>query len=845
VDFKEASVKKSEELFGLVKSQPDGLLKEEAERRFKLQKNDAIKFQKISWLVILLRQFHSVFVYLLLVAAGISFFLGERTDALFITLFLIINACIGFFQEYKAETSIKLLQKFIQWKTRVKRNGQIIIINAEEIVEGDIVCLRAGDMIPADGYFLNSENITIDESSLTGETVPVEKISHPLDVEPADFFKAKNIGFFRTTMESGDGELLVFATGKNTAVGQIVTQIEEVHDQSGFEVGINRFSSFILKLTLITIGLMLLANIFIHNGEVNISTLLVFAIALTIGIIPEALPLVTTLTMSQGALRLARNNVVPRRLSAIEDLGSIEILCTDKTGTITENKMEVAEVYGEYEEVIFWSLVGSATYRDKSGSESENIFDRALEEKNSDDFEAKFNTKIKINDVPFDPVRKRESVLIQDGSFHVLIIRGAPEKILDGSKDPHREKMLLWVKEQGEKGRRVLAVAKKIFADGYDPKNLVSYEQQADIIGLVSFFDPLKDTARQALLDAEKLGVRVKIITGDSKEVAGWVGYGAGLIENPQFVLTGEELMRLSEEEQVKAVEDYDVFARTMPLDKQHIIGLLKRKYIVGFLGEGFNDAPALKLAHVALAVDGASDIAREASDIILLNKSLEVIVDGIREGRKIFANTIKYIKATLTSNFGNFYALAFASLLVSYLPMLPMQILLLNLLTDLPMVSIAIDSVDENDLKKPKGYNIKEIALVAIILGLVSTGFDFAFFGFFVNQGESVLQTMWFMGSVLTELVLLFSIRTSSFVLKVKSWPARSIIIITGIVASIAIWLPFTDFGQKTFSFKAPEPEHMIIVAILVFMYFVSTETVKTLYYRLVANKNGTNDNF
>jgi Mg2+-importing ATPase len=351
--------------------------------------------------------------------------------------------------------------------------------------------------------------------------------------------------------------------------------------------------------------------------------------------------------------------------------------------------------------------------------------------------------------------------------------------------------------------------------------------------GIISFADVLKPTTRTAVQHAERLGVRVKILTGDSKEVAGWVGVETGLTDDPAEVLLGDEFERMTSEEKAAAVERYDVFARTNPTQKFDIVKTLEETHLVGFLGEGFNDAPALKIAHVGLAVQGASDIAQDASDVVLLDASLEVIVDGIREGRKIFANTMKYIRATLTSNVGNFYALAFAALFIPYLPMLPVQVLLLNLLSDFPMISIAADSVDEAELERPRGYKVVELTAVAVVLGAISTLFDFAFFGYFVRFDEpAVLQTMWFMGSVLTELVLLFSIRTSLPFWKSRR-PSPTVLWLTLGVIVGTVALPFVPPVRELFGFIVPEARHLTMAFALVVLYFAATETAKLLFYR------------
>lgn len=834
VSFQDISAKTPEELFALCETQASGISAEQAQARLREYGMNALAGKDVPWWSVAARQFRSAFVYLLFAASLVALALQEYADAGFIALFLLVNTTLGFIQEFRAEKALKLLKHFVRKKARVKRGGVGRSVPMSEIVPGDIVLLRAGDTIPADGYFLRAENISVDESPLTGESLPSEKASGALPKPAANFYEAKNIGFSQTTLVSGGGELAVFATGSATAIGSIASAIARTHAQSGFEIGISRFSSFILRLVFITVPIVFLANFFVHRGAFHIGEFLLFSIALTVSVIPEALPLVTTLAISQGALRLARMHVVPRRLSAIEDLGSIQVLCTDKTGTLTKNELTVAEIFGNKEAVIEAGLRASAQFAEMPQS-SANVFDRALKGEVSNAMQKRFQEAQVVQTAPFDPLRRRESAIIREANTDTLFVRGALESLALGVSVAQRSELHDWMRTEGRKGRRVLTVARKALSPQRG-QAIVEEEDGLSFVGLVSFLDPLKETAKQAIQDAETLGIRIKILTGDSREVAGQVAYEAGIINDPADVMTGDEFEELSLKEKYRAVKDHDVFARTLPLQKYEIIQLLQESALVGFLGEGFNDAPALKLAHVALAVEGASDIAQDASDIILLNQSLEVIVDGIREGRKIFANTLKYIKATLTSNFGNFYTLSFASLVIKYLPMLPVQILLLNLLSDFPMMSIATDAVDDEELKRPRGYNIREIALLAIVLGLVSTSFDFMFFGFFVRYGERTLQTMWFLGSIFTELVLLFSIRTAYVFFKARR-PSMFVVIPTVLVAILAVVLPFSSWGQHALNLQKPSPFFLEVMFALVVLYFVSTEIVKLMVQRFLAS--------
>lgn len=839
VKFQEIATKSKEDALAFFSATVDGLSSSAAKRKFEKCGANKLTGKETRWWEVFFRQFRSAFIYLLFAAAVVAFLLGEYLDAGIIFLFLLVNAFLGFYQEYRAEHALRSLKEFVDRKTRLLRDGKEVLVSVAGVVPGDIVLLDAGDMIPADGYFLRADAVTVDESAFSGETMPAQKHSGQLSKTPNDIYEAANIGFARTTLTSGDALLLVYATGNDTEIGMIAEKMHEAESPSAFEEGVSKFSSFVLKLIFATVPIVFLLHTLVQGDGASLGEFLLFSIALMVSAIPEALPLVTTISLSRGALALAKKHVVPRRLSAIEDLGSIDVLCTDKTGTITENKLAVAGVYGKKEAVFHYALMSAVSDKDVRSAQN-SVFDAALLAEDHGVERGKLAGISRRDELPFDPVRRCESVLVTYAHRTILCARGAPEKIFRGGE---AKAALAWAKKEGEKGRRVLAVAYKEIHDLRKDVIVEADEKELTPVGMISFSDPLKPSTKKAVLHARELGVRVKVITGDSKEVAGWVGVEAGILNFPSKVLLGSDFMRMTPEGRSEAVEAYDVFARTTPVQKFAIIKELEEKHLVGFLGEGFNDAPALKIAHVGLAVSGASDIAQDASDIVLLNKSLEVIVDGIREGRTIFANSIKYIRATLTSNFGNFYALAFSSLFIPYLPMLPIQILLLNLLSDFPMITIAADNVDKSELRRPRGYHVGELTAVALVLGVVSTLFDFAFFGYFMRFEAGVLQTMWFMGSILTELVLLFSIRTALPFWRAQA-PSSTVLWLTLSVMVFTVAIPFIPLFREIFGFVIPTAAHLAMTLLLVILYFAATEAAKLLFYKYWASgtseKNG-----
>ena len=812
------------ELFQILKTSPNGLTTSEAARRLIESGPNEIDLKRVSWLRILIRQFKSPFIYLLLVACLLSLLLGQWIDSLMVLLFLGINTTLGFYQEYHSEKTVQLLRRYLEIKTTVMRDGKEVELEVEQLVPGDVVRLVAGDRIPADARIIESTDFLVDESVLTGESIPREKTAAVRSQNTDDTYSA-TVGFLATTVVSGEAKAVVIGTGKNTSYGEVAKLTAQTERSSSFERQLSQFSKFTLVVVCITLAILIIANLAIKRSP-NLVELTLFSIALAVSIIPEALPVVTTFSLSLGAAHLSRKHVVVKRLSAVEDLGSIEVLCSDKTGTLTENKLAVDEIYGTNHKLtaLYASIVAKPSHL---GSDP---FYEAVVQKLTPDQLIQVKSLAILREFPFDPNRKRTSKVTEINGKRMLLVMGALEMMVPLCKsapdiDPA---IVTWAKQKGASGKRVVALAvKKLDANRTDMS-----EDHLQFLGAISFVDPIKSSTTAAVHQAKQLGLQIKILTGDSKEVAGFVAAQIHLIEDAGQVLTGSEFEALPTEKQHEAVERIHVFARVTPQQKYKIIKLLEEQHEVGFLGEGINDAPALKVANVALVVKGAADIAREAADIVLLQKSLKVIVDGVKEGRQVFTNTTKYITATLSANFGNFFAVSFASLLINYLPMLPLQILLVNLLTDFPMIAVATDTVDHEAVTAPSRFQLKNFILFALVMGIVSTLFDFLFFGTFVRVSAPVLQTAWFMGSVLTELVFLFSVRSRLPFWK-ASRPSNAILILSILTLGIVIALPYSGIGKQLFSFQPLPFNYVLIILALVGAYFAASESMKLLYYR------------
>ncbi len=832
--WKKMALPEPEDVIVEMHSRRSGLSQAEVKERIVEFGPNRLADEVSPWPAMIKRRFRSSFLYLLLAAAILSFFLGERFEALLIFIFIIINVGLESYQEYHSEQSLRLLRKYLVSHVRVRRSGEAMLIESHEVVPGDIMLLEAGDRLAADIRFFLTRSLSIDESVITGESVPVIKTHDPLQFPKSDMSEAANIGFTGTVVTSGRGEGVVIATGKATSLGDIANLTEEPRHETSFEKGISHFSRFILRLVAGTLLFIFIANIFLRRGEMNVAELLIFSLALAVAVIPEALPVITTVTLSRGSIRLAQKKVVVKRLSAIEDLGSISVLCTDKTGTLTENALAVSEVHAEDRELCLRLASIASIEPPIHRSILRDPFDLAVWHEVTEAERIRIAGIARLDALPFDPGRRRNSVLVQLDRKTTLIVRGAFEEVLHrcvGLSETERNSLIDWGNAAGKDGKRVLAVATRALPR----KRTVApdLEDGLTYIGMIAFLDPLKKSAEKTIADARSLGIAVKILTGDSRDVAGAVARSVGLVKDVrEEVITGAELEALSAEAQRERVERCHVFARVSPQQKHLIIGLLQEKHEVGFLGEGINDAPALKLANVGLVVQGAADIAKESADIVLLQRNLGTVIEGVREGRIIFANILKYLRITLTSNFGNFYSVALASLFLPFVPLLPIQILLLNLLSDFPMIAVATDNVDKEELANPRSYQVGSVVLMTVFFGFVSSLFDFALFAMFYREGPAALQTAWFMLSLMTEIILIFSLRTRSFFLGARrpSWALIGLSIFALVAAFVVVESPV---GHRIFHF-APESGHIVLTVVaLSVLYFIATECVKRYYVR------------
>lgn len=787
-----------------------GLTEEEAaERRVRYGPN-ALPVPKHRLLGLIARQFRGIFNLMLLIAAGVTFSLGEPIDGAFILLFVFLGTALNVYQEHKLNQAADKLKAYLLSTITVIRAGTEKEVPTETLVPGDILKLESGDIVPADAIVRVARDLLVDETTFTGESIPVTKRASASSATAADEEEHLLQGI---VIVRGNALAEITAIGQETQLAHIATTASTVQAESELVKSVDKISNFIMKVTLLTLGFVVLANILIEGREADVTSLLIFAIALAVSVIPEALPLVLTFSLSRGALEFAKRDVIVKRLSAVQDLGSVNLLCSDKTGTITENHLVFSASYptagSPYDPLVLARLAAINLHE-----RIPEPFDRASDEALTQAQRQIVERYSLAQEEAFDPALRSNGAIVKQADGKTLHIRrGSPEYFFGEGLIP-RDAAAEWLQSEEEKGHRVLGVS---YDDGTG----------AHFVGFVSFVDRIKDSTIATVAAAKQMNVAITVITGDALKVAEAVGREAGLVTESAEVTEAATFLTLPLAERKKRLSSIRVFARTTPEQKLELIQLLKEQFTVGYLGEGINDAPALKAAHVSMVVQSAADVARETADIVLLQNDLQVIVEGIRFGRETHANTMKYIRATLISNFGNFYAVAIGSLFISFLPMLPKQLLLLNLLSDFPMMAIAFDRVSAQEVERPQRYDLHSLYIIFVTMGLVSTVFDFICFGLFYRISPAVLQTNWFIASVLTEILLMLSIRSLAPITK-AGWPAPSIVILSVIATALAIGLPMIPATAAFFEFQPPTMAHLGIILGIAVSYLVVTELVK-----------------
>ncbi len=835
-----------DKIFEYFTSSEKGLSEEEVKSRLlRYGYNEIEKKKKRRGLEIFLSQFKNALVLVLIVAAVIALFLHERIDAAVILAIVFLNSIMGFVQEYRAERALQVLKAFISRKSLVLRNSEVNEVNTKDIVPGDVVLLGIGDVIPADIRLIEAENLTTDESSLTGESFPVNKEAKAVNTDSAQPQNLSNIAFMGTSITNGSGKGVVIATGARTFFGKTAEFIEKTAHEGDLQRNIKKFSKFLLKIIVIMTVFIFAANAILAKGLFDS---ILFALALAVGITPEVLPVIMTITLSRGALRLARKKVVTKRLASVEDLGNMDTLCCDKTGTLTEGEISLSgyeDLDGQSNEsLVLSAMLCSSIALDKAKRPKGNPIDVAIWKSNPASRmmpDVNDHTYLYRND--FDFSRRRMSVVVKHEENRTLIAKGAPESIIsvcrsakiNGKMVDLSQELLTQISQNvsgfENRGYRVIVLAERQLTGEETNTNK---EKDLTLSGFLLFMDPPKSTVKRSLATLKRLGVSVKILSGDSPVVTRKICSDVGLDILENKVVTGDELSLLNEDEFKEYSRRFNVFSRVNPEQKLRIVESIKKEeHVVGFLGDGINDAPALKAADVGISVDTATGIAKETADIVLLRKSLRVLVHGIIEGRKTFGNITKYILNTISANYGNMFTLAISSFFLKFIPLLPSQILLNNFISDVPLLTISTDNVDEEFLKKPRRWNIKHISRFMTFFGLISTFFDMALILsmlLILKVEMRLFRTVWFVESALTELVITFSIRTKLPFFKSK--PSAWLLSASMLAGVFVIGVTFTTLGSSLFEFVSIPGNLLILIGIILGLYFLTVEIAKKHFF-------------
>ncbi|WP_135549040.1 magnesium-translocating P-type ATPase [Paenibacillus cymbidii] len=811
-----------------------GLTQDEAAARLERFRADLIKpKQRFAMLALAFNQVRSPITLILLIAAVLSFFLRDNTDAVIILAIVLIGGILGFLQERGAASAMKKLLAIVQIKSSAIRGGVPLDVPAETLVPGDVIMLKSGDILPGDCVVLEAKLLFVNEAALTGETFPVEKVPGVVEAD-SPLAHRTNTLYMGTNVVSGTAQALVVRIGNKTEFGQISERLKLRPAETEFERGVRKFGYMLMEITIALVFAIFMVNLFLDRPVLDS---FLFSLALAVGLTPQLLPAIISINLSYGAKMMARRNVIVKRLASIENFGGMDVLCSDKTGTLTEGTVRIDSVVDaggaaseELERFAYLNAHFESGYA--------NPIDEAIIAYKS--FDVSGCTK--LDEIPYDFTRKRLSVLVEEGEQRFMVTKGALHNVLDicsfvqeedGTKTSmatERERIVAQFEAFSQRGLRTLGVAVKR-EDGLE-KMTKDDERDMAFLGFLLFEDPPKPGIAETVQRFKQLGIALKMITGDNCLIAARIGAQIGLL-SPR-VLSGKELAAMNDEALMHQVNVFDIFAEVEPNQKERIIHAIKKSgHVVGYIGDGINDASALHAADVGISVDTAVDVAKEAADIVMLGKDLNVLVQGVREGRKTFANTMKYVFMATSANFGNMFSMAGASLVLPFLPLLPKQILLTNLLTDFPEMTIASDKTDEEMIDRPRRWDIGFIRKFMMTFGIVSSVFDFITFGvlkYGLHATQEQFRTGWFIESVVSASLIVLVIRTQKSTL--RSRPGKPLLCATLAVVAATLVLPFTPLGG-IFGFTSLPGGILAAVGLIVIAYMFTAEMAKKIFYR------------
>ncbi len=841
----DAARKNNEELFRDLYTSLTGLTEAEAEERAGASgPNEVAQERKQGWFLRLLRITRNPLVILLTILSAISFLTGDARAGTVMAIMVLLSVGLRFWQEARADNAAEKLKAMIHVTATVVRDGAAREIPLRDLVPGDIVKLAAGDMIPGDVRLLSSKDLFVSQGSLTGESLPVEKVCEPETKEESSPTELKNICFMGTSVESGTATAAVVTTGVQTYLGSMAHSITGDRPQTSFDLGLNRFTWLMMQFMAVMVPLVFLINGFTKHDWKGA---FFFALAVAVGLTPEMLPMIVSVCLSNGALAMSRKKVIVKRINSIQNFGGMDVLCTDKTGTLTEDRvvlMRHCDVAGRESDDVL--LDGYLISYFQTGLK--NLLDRAILDCSDFHGKAAIEKYKKLDEIPFDFTRRMMSVLVQDANGKaILLTKGAPEEVflhcsqfeLDGKLAAMDADRAVSLKQEyddlSNDGFRVLAVATKELHE----KQICAKEDERELVlrGYVAFLDPPKATAARALAALLKNGVTVKILTGDNHLISRKVCKDVGLSADP--MLLGGDVEKMSDSELAEAADKAVLFARLSPAHKQRVIRVLRGKgHVVGFMGDGINDAPALRAADVGISVDTATDIAKESADLILLEKDLMVLEGGVLEGRKVFANIVKYIRMGASSNFGNMFSVLGASAFLPFLPMAPIQVLTNNLLYDFSQVPIPADAVDEEQVARPRPWNIAEIKRFILFIGPISSIFDYTTFFVMLYvfhcwdpSRASLFQTGWFVESLMTQTLIIHVIRTNKIPF-LQSRASLALTATTACIMALGVWLPYSPVASSL-GFTHLPPLYWPILVLTLLGYMVLTQLIKVWLLR------------
>ena len=844
-DYNEISKLTTEEILTKYHTKEEGLTNKEAQKRLNNNgKNIVIKEVNRSIFYFIFNSLKEEFIIILLVLAVINFSLGDKLGSLVIVLIAIISMLIRVLEDYSAYKFNKKLRSKIVSTTKVIRDNKELEIKVENVVVGDIISLNAGSIIPADCIVINSKDLFVNESVFTGESIPVEK-KETNKKEYDNLFDIKNVLYMSSSVISGTAKAIVVKTGFDTYLGKIGKEINTKKNITAFDKGMKDITNMLIKFMVVICLIILLVDGIIRS---NFTEAILFAFSVAVGITPSMLPMIVNVNLTKGTKALAKKKVLVKHIESIQNLGAIDTLCTDKTGTLTENKIvlqKYIDVLGNEDN----SILEYAYINSYYSSGMKNIVDRAImiygSKHNLDNILPKYE---KIDEIPFDYNRKVMSIIVRNKNTYRMITKGAMEEVLKRctkvkvkGKEEDLTKELIDIvtnkaKEMATSGMQVLALAAK-----KTEKGVLSFDENSEkemtFIGFVAFLDSPKKDVKKVINKLRKYGVKTKILTGDNPYSTTMVASLAGI--NSDEILTGAEIDKLSDKALSIKVEEIDVFARLNPIQKERVVRILKSNgHVVGYMGDGINDAPSLRQSDVGLSVNTATDIAKETSDMILLEKSLDVICDGIIEGRKVYGNIIKYMKMALSADFGDVFSIMIASIFLPFLPLLPIQMLFQDFIYDFSQIGIPYDNVDEEFITFPKKWNTKGIAKFMIVMGITSSIIDvLAFLTFWHLLGynsidkESYFQTAWFITSLITELMIIYNVRTSKDIF--NSRPSKVLLLLTLLSSILTIVTPILFHNILSFHFEILSIKFYLYLLSLVILYVLIVSVVKRIYIK------------